>query len=43
MDNYSHMMIMHDVSSGVKQKWKQLLESIQREISMTSETLNLKK
>ena len=39
----NHMLIMHDVSSGVKAKWKQVLESIQREIVMTSDSLDLKK
>ena len=37
------MLIMHDVSSGVKAKWKQVLESIQREVNMTTDSLELKK
>jgi hypothetical protein len=36
-------MGMHEASGGVKQKWKQVLESIQREVNMTSDTLNLKR
>jgi hypothetical protein len=37
------MLVLHNESSGVKGKWKQVLESIQREIGMTQETLGLKK
>ena len=37
------MLIMHDVSSSVKAKWKQVLESIQREVNMTTDSLELKK
>ena len=37
------MLVLHDASSGVKGKWRQVLESIQREIGMTQETLGLKK
>lgn len=37
------MLVLHDASSGVKGKWRQILESIQREIGMTQETLGLKK
>lgn len=37
------MLLLHNESSGVKGKWKQVLESIQREIGMTQETLGLKK
>ncbi len=41
--NRSHLVVVHDVSSGIKQKWKAVLEAIQREINMTNDTLNLKK
>jgi hypothetical protein len=37
------MLILHDVSSGVKAKWKQVLESIQREVAMTTDSLELKR
>ena len=37
----SHLLILNDVS--VKQKWKMVLDTINREMGMTNETLNLKK